>query len=325
MRLKGIWITVCAVVLFFSCSDQDDTYRLSVPPTFDSLPAIPAYNTLSKEKVELGRLLFDDKRLSADGMISCASCHIKKYAYSDTVPISAGIHGKKDKRNAYGLVNVAYQKSLFMEGGIPNLELQSLAPFLNENEMGFELNHAVERVGGDEIYQKLSKAAFDTDSIDARIIAFSLAAFQRTLLSSGSRYDQFLQGDSTSLSSEERAGKDLFFSSRTQCSTCHSGFLFTDQEYYNIGLDSTVVDEGRVAITQSKKDLGKFKTPSLRNVALTGPYMHDGSIKTLEEVIEFYNSGGYDHPNKDSRIKPLQLSEEEKSKLISFLRTLTDR
>jgi len=312
-------------VLFFSCSDQDEAYRLSVPPTFDSLPEIPVYNSLSKEKVELGRLLFNDKRLSADGMISCASCHIEEYAYSDTVPISSGIHGKKDKRNAYGLVNVAYQKSLFMEGGVPNLELQSLAPFLNENEMGFELKQAVERVGGDDLYQKLSKAAFDTDSIDARIIAFSLAAFQRTLLSSGSRYDQFLQGDTTSLSYEERAGKDLFFNSRTQCSTCHSGFLFTDQEYYNIGLDSVIVDEGRGAITQSKKDLGKFKTPSLRNVALTGPYMHDGRIESLEGVIEFYNSGGNDHPNKDPRIQALQLSEEEKSNLISFLKALTDR
>jgi len=322
---RYILITVSAAVLFFSCSHQGEDYTLSVPPTFDSLPSIPIYNPLTEEKVELGRMLFNDKRLSADGMISCASCHLKEHAYSDTVAVSTGIHGKKDDRNAYGLLNVAYQKSLFMEGGVPNLELQALAPFLNENEMGFELKGAVKRVGEVEVYKQLSQAAFGTDSIDARILAFSLAAFQRTLLSTGSRYDDFLQGDTAILSLTERTGMDLFFSSKTQCSTCHSGFLFTDQEYYNIGLDSVYEDEGRAGISQTAADIGKFKTPGLRNVELTAPYMHDGRFGSLMEVIDFYNSGGANHPNKDAKIRPLKLTLDEKANLIAFLKALSEK
>ena len=320
-----IILTIGALVLFFSCqTKRDSDYHLQVPETFDSLPPIPGYNLLTLEKVKLGKLLFEDERLSEDGRISCASCHLEEYAYSDTVALSAGIHGKRDRRNAYGLVNVAYQKALFMEGGVPNLELQALAPFLNKNEMGFKLNLAVKRVGETREYKDLSQKAFGTDSIDAKIIAYSLAAFQRTLISSGSDYDAYISGDSLALNNSEQRGMDLFFSSKTQSSSCHSGFLFTDQNYYNIGLDSVITDEGRGAISQSEGDLGKFKTPSLRNVARTGPYMHDGRMGTLKEVIEFYTSGGKDYPNKDRRIKPLNLSENEKSDLIAFLKALDD-
>lgn len=313
------------MVLFFSCQTSDEeAYDLTVPPTFDSIPEIPDYNPLSKEKIELGRLLFNDKRLSADGNISCSSCHLKDYAYSDTVPVSAGVHGKLDRRNAYSIVNVAYQKALFMEGGVPNLELQALAPFLNENEMAFRLSQAFKKIGDDENYRALSLEAFGTDSIDSRIIAYSLAAFQRTLISTGSRYDLFIQGDSTALSTKEKMGMDLFFSSRTHCASCHTGFLFTDQKYYNIGLDSIITDEGRAAISQDENDLGKFKTPSLRNVAITAPYMHDGRLSSLDDVVDFYNSGGLAHPNKDNRIKQLNLTAKEKESLVAFLNSLND-
>jgi len=320
-----IWITLSSVVLFFGCRSGDaPAYTLIVPPTFDSLPNIPEYNELSEEKVELGKLLFHDERLSADGTIACSSCHLKEYAYSDTVPVSPGVHGKRDRRNAYGLINVAYQKALFMEGGVPNLELQALAPFLNENEMSFKLSEAFEKIGQDEKYKSLSQKAFGTDTINSKIIAYSLAAFQRTLLSSGSRYDLYLEGDSTALNDSEKRGMELFFSSETQCSSCHSGFLFTDQKYYNIGLDSITTDEGRGAITQSESDLGKFKTPGLRNVAITAPYMHDGRYKTLTEVLDFYNSGRLEHPNKDERIQPLNLTAKEKESLVAFLESLND-
>jgi len=318
-------ITLVLAVLFFSChGDADSDYELTVPSTFDSLPPIPEYNVLNKDKIELGRLLFHDKRLSADGSISCGSCHLKDYAYSDTVPVSPGVHGKLDKRNAYGLLNVAYQKALFMEGGVPNLELQAIAPFFNKNEMGFNPSDAALRIREDSLYKSLSESAFGADSITSKTIAYSLAAFQRTLISSGSRYDLYVGGDSTALNAIEKEGMNLFFNSRTQCSSCHSGFLFTDQKYYNIGLDSVVTDEGRAAISLKAEDLGKFKTPSLRNTAITPPYMHDGRYASLDDVLEFYNTGGLDHENKDHRIKPLNLTQKEKESLLAFLKSLDD-
>lgn len=324
-RSVYILTTLVALILFFGCGDRKKSaYIIQVPPTFDSLPGIPDYNPMNGEKVEFGRKLFNDKRLSADGNISCASCHLEAYAYSDTVAVSPGVHGRLDRRNAYGLVNVAYQKALFMEGGVPNLELQAMAPFFNENEMGFNPSAAAKRIRNDENYMNLSELAFGTDSIDSKVVAYSLAAFQRTLISPGSRYDSFLQGDTSALNSSEKAGMQLFFSARTECSSCHSGFLFTDQKYHNIGLDSIITDEGRAAISQSEEDLGKFKTPGLRNIGLTAPYMHDGRLTQLEDVIEFYNSGGLEHPNKDPRVHPLELTEIEKENLVAFLNSLND-
>ena len=323
--LHFVVITILSVGLFEGCSNEENqNLKRVVPAAFDSLPPWPEYNPMNKSKVELGRLLFNDKRLSADGKISCASCHIKNAAYSDTIPVSPGVHGRMDRRNAYSLVNVGYQKDLFMDGGVPNLELQAIAPFLNENEMAFDLKSIEAEIGKDKTYLELVQKAFAQDSIDPKVVAYSLAAFERTLLSTGSPYDAFIQGDSTVLSDSQLAGMNLFFSDRTQCSSCHTGFLFTDQNYYNLGMDSLVSDEGRARISQSPDDLGKFKTPSLRNVGITAPYMHDGGYKNLDEVLDFYNSGGLNVKNKDQRIRELNLTRQERNQIIEFLQALTD-
>lgn len=295
-----------------------------VPSTFDSLPAIPEDNQLTRARIALGKKLFFDKRLSADNSISCGSCHKKELAYADNKALSEGIHGQQNPRNTPGLVNVAYRKSLFMEGGVPNLEIQVLSPFVNTREIGFSINAAAQKIEGDTTYRRLAQAAYGSDTLHALLIAKAIASFERSLISHGSNYDAFVNGDSAALSPEAIRGKELFFSSRTDCSSCHAGFLFTDQKFYTIGIDSVSTDEARAKITLDTNDIGKFVTPGLRNVALTSPYMHDGSMAGLQEVLQHYNSGGMDNRNKDQRIRKLGLSQQEINDIIAFLKSLTD-
>ncbi|MCA1763974.1 MAG: cytochrome-c peroxidase [Flavobacteriales bacterium] len=325
-RLRKDWFLTAIVfaALVLSGCDSENTFQLHVPPSFDSLPAIPENNELTTRRIELGRLLFHDKRLSGDGRISCASCHKAELAYADTVALSLGVHGNTDARNAYSLINVAYQNHLFMEGGISSLELQVVSPFSNQNEMGFTLKEAVADLKSDSAYTRLANLAYGRE-LDEHMIGLAIASFERSLISTGSRFDDFLAGDSTALNASELRGKDLFYSDKTGCASCHSGFLFTDQKYWNIGLYENYSDEGRARLTQKAGDLGKFKTPSLRNVAITYPYMHNGSLKTLMDVLIHFNEGGKNHINQDERIKPLGLSADELKDLESFLGVLTEK
>lgn len=294
-----------------------------VPESFDSLPKIPDNNILTTARVKLGKKLFFDKRLSADGSVSCGSCHKKANAYADNNVTTQGAHGIKNPRNVPTLINVAYQKRMFMEGGVPDLETQVLSPFTSRGELDLSINAALTRIHSDSTYQSLAQKAYG-DTLDAYMIAKAIASFERTLLSTGSAYDRYLSGDTAALNTGAKNGMRLFFSERTKCSSCHAGFLFTDQKYYNIGLNPISNDEGRARITLDSADLGKFKTPTLRNVSLTAPYMHDGSLRTLFDVINHYNTGGADHPNKDPRIDSLGLSKGEINALILFLNSLTD-
>ncbi len=330
----GVFAIFAVIGVFSGCSHDQNTdtanpetgeaiYVWHLPSTFDSLPPVPQDNQMSRARIRLGEALFFDPRLSADGRISCGSCHRPEFAFADTTPVSIGVHGRRDKRNAPSLLNVAYQKRLFMEGGVPSLELQALGPADNPDEMGMLLSDAVSKIAQDRTYTEMAKAAYG-GSMDTRTAAYALAAFQRSLISAGSPYDAFLAGDSLVLDPSQRRGMTLFFSEQTACSTCHSGFLFTDQGYHNIGLAETYADPGRGRLTHAPQDDGSFKTPSLRNVAITAPYMHDGSIETLREVIEFFDSGGHPHPNLDQRIKPLGLSDQDKTDMANFLGALTD-
>lgn len=321
--MKG---TVCIVLaaLFAACNGEaEEGFELRVPSTFDSLPHIPADNILTESRIRLGERLFFDKQLSADGNISCGSCHIPAFAYADTVPVSAGVHGRLDFRNSPSLINVGYRKTLFREGGIPSLELQILAPFGNENEMDFGLRDALAYVASEARYRDMILAAYGEEPAPVHI-ARALACFQRSLVSSGSRYDAWLEGDTEALTASEKRGRTLFFSAETACSDCHSGFLFADDGFYNVGLHAHYEDLGRGRLTAAPGDAGKMSTPSLRNVALTAPYMHDGSISDLETVLKHFNSGGTDHPNKDPRIQPLGLSEADLHDIKHFLIALTD-
>jgi cytochrome c peroxidase len=269
-------------------------------------------------------MLFHEGALSADGTVSCASCHKAPLAYADSVALSPGVHGKSDLRNAPSLLNVAYQRALFAEGGVPSLEAQALAPFGNPNEMALSVKDAAAALAGVGNYDSLAQAAYGTP-LNAYAVGRALAAFQRTLVSTGSPYDDYLNGDITALSAAALRGKNLFFSESLACASCHSGFLFTDQGYHNIGLYEVYADEGRARFTLDSADLGKFKTPSLRNVAITGPYMHDGSIATLEAALAHFNQGGKGHVNQSAAIKPLQMNSRELSDLCAFLESLTDK
>ncbi|MCS7027967.1 MAG: c-type cytochrome [Bacteroidia bacterium] len=328
--MKGkIWRSVVVglfIFVFSACQRKEPEpmqvpYKLNIPPGFP-IPRIPADNPLTAEKVELGRKLFYDPQLSNARTISCASCHIPEYAFADTARFSRGDKGQIGKRNAPSLANVAYQTELFWDGANPSLEKQILAVLLNHDEFDIEITEVENRIRADESYKPLFQAAFN-GVINITTITQAIASFERTLISGNSKYDKYLRGQAT-LTPSELNGMRLFFDEKGECFHCHNGFNFTNFKYHNTGLDSITIDEGRYRTTGIEEDKGKFKTPSLRNVALTAPYMHDGRFKTLEEVIEHYNRGGKNHPYKDGDIFPLNLTEQEKKDIVNFLKTLTD-
>lgn len=298
-------------------------YQLQIPKGFDE-PEIPSENQLSQERVALGKMLFFDPILSRDSSISCGTCHLQNLAFTDGNEISIGIENRKGFRNTVGLSNVAYQPYLFKEGGVPTLEQQVIAPIEDENEMDFTFLEAVKRIEKHPIYPDLILKAYGRD-VDAYSISRAIACFERTLISGNSNFDRYeFHDEKTALNESEIRGKNLFFSDKTNCSSCHNGFNFTNNAFENNGLLNQYDDQGRFRITFDSTDIGKFKIPSLRNVEQTAPYMHNGSLGSLEEVVEHYNSGGSDHSNKNPQIEGLNLSEEEKIDLVAFLKSLTD-
>lgn len=302
--------------------ELDKPYNLVLPNGFPSMN-IPADNALTEKRVELGKMLFYDKGLSRDSSTSCASCHLQSHAFSDVVSISSGIEGRKGMRNSPPLFNLGYHPYFFFDGGVPTLELQILAPVQDVNEMDHDFLQAVDRMAQNPKYQELGKIAYGRD-FDAFVLTRAIGAFERTMISGNSAYDKYINGQGSAITDAAKRGLDLFNSERLSCSGCHSGFNFTDYTFKNNGLYIAYADTGRMRVTAMPQDRDKFKVPSLRNIALTAPYMHDGSIATLPQVIEHYNSGGAANPHKDERIKPLQLTAQEKSDLLEFLYSLTD-
>jgi cytochrome c peroxidase len=312
------------ISLLFSCTrGGDQPYQLTIPPGFTQ-PHIPADNPLTQKKVALGQLLFFDPILSDDSTISCAHCHVPELGFTDGKKLPIGIYGNPGTRNSPGLVNLAYYPYFFAEGKVKDLETQALAPGLHAEEMGTEMKKMIYRLRANKFYRKKFREVFKKE-IDVKHVVFALAAYERTLLSASNKYSVWqVTKDSSIFSKEELAGLNLFFSQRTHCSKCHQGNLFTDFSFQNIGLYTWYTDPGLARATSLVVDSGKFKTPTLLNIEFTAPYMHDGSLATLEEVVDFYNSGGKLHPNKSEWVQPLGLSEEEKKCLVSFLKTLTD-
>jgi cytochrome c peroxidase len=327
MYRNVVYFFLSVLLLLVSCGKEEikefpEMYKLDLPWGFPQ-PIIPEDNPLTKDRVKLGEMLFFDPILSRDSTVSCASCHLPEKKFTDALPKSIGIHGRLSMRNSPTLINTAYRTSFFKDGGVPTLELQALAPISDSAEMDFSVPEVIERLKKIEKYVTLSKKAFGREP-DPFVLTRSLAAFQRTLIGGNSRYDQYLQsGDEQILSKMEKKGMLIFFG-EANCGFCHTGFLLTDQKFHNNGLYDVYADNGRMRITLNPDDEGRFVTPSLRNVSLTAPYMHDGSLATLEEVVNHYNSGGSGHVNQDSRIRPLNLSEEDKSALVKFLLVLDD-
>ena len=282
-----------------------------------------------KTKADLGKKLFSEKILSKDSSVSCASCHKPEFAFADTVAFSTGIFGKLTSRNTPSVLNMKNRPYFFWDGRAKTLEEQALIPIANPDEMGLPVKEAVERLNRSDEYRKLFKKIFGRLP-NAQNLGAAFAAFEKTLETDESRFDDWANGNGE-LSQQEERGRQLFISNRGKCFDCHSTQDFTNDEFKNIGLynGSTQKDEGRFLITKTQKDLGRFKTPGLRNVAVTGPYMHDGRFKTLEQVVQYYNNPYMfvDDPlNIDTLLlQPLQLSNQDNADLVAFLKTLTDK
>lgn len=295
-----------------------------VPKEFPSMPT-PADNAFSAAKAELGRHLFYDTRLSQDFSTSCASCHHPESAFSDAgKKTSAGFGGLMTTRNSMSLTNIGYSAALFWEGGAPTLEQQAIAPIIAPNEFNINPDSLVARLSAVPKYQALFQNAFGSAQPAFDRITKALATFERTLISSTSPFDRWNRGDASALSPSAARGFDLFFNETGDCFHCHGGFNFTDNDFHNNGIDSVTTDEGRYAVTNNPRDIAVFKTPTLRNIDLTAPYMHDGRFATLEEVVRHYNSGGKAHPTKDALIRPLGMTDAEQQDLVAFLKSLTD-
>lgn len=320
MKRKNISIAII-MISFFSCFFIKKNSFNKAEFLFPEI-VNPKHNRPTKERVELGQKLFFDPILSVDSSLSCASCHKPNLAFSDDVAFSPGVYNRAGVRNAPSLANIGYHPYFLREGSIKTIEMQVLVPIQEENEFAHNIVDIAEQMKKNPEYVKMSKEAYGK-SPDPYVITRALAAYERTLVSKNSKFDKFINGE-IPLTKEEKQGFDLFMSNKTNCSSCHGGFNFTRYKITNNGLYENYKDEGRMRATKNNKDLALFKTPSLRNIELTAPYMHDGSLTTLEEVVEHYNTGGKNHIHKDSLIVPLNLNKNQKLDLVSFLKTLTD-
>ena len=283
----------------------------------------PKDNPYSPAKWELGRALYYDPRLSSDGTVSCASCHSPKMAFTDNLPVSAGIRGQKGGRSAPTVINRAYSLAQFWDGRAGSLEEQAVGPMQNPIEMGHTHPAIVNMLSGIPGYRSMFKAAFGSEEITIVLAGKAIATFERTVLSGNSAYDRYRAGDKKALTAEQIRGWKVF-KDKAKCDQCHEGVNFTTNEYHNlgVGMDKPNPDQGRFEVTHKDADRGAFKTPTLRDIARTAPYMHDGSLKTLDEVVEFYDKGGTLNKNLDEKMKPLNLTADEKRALVEFMKAL---
>lgn len=324
--------------------DEDETgpYELQTPGNFGDY-LIPANNPLTKEGVALGRMLFYEKKLSNNNTISCASCHQQQKAFTDGKALSPGSEGILGKRSTMSLANLLWAKRFFWDGRATTLEQQALIPIQDPVEMHQTLEQAVAKLQQTPEYPTRFKLVFGSETITAENIAKALAQFERTLISADSRYDQYL-AKKYQPTAQELRGEALFFTHPIagslrggNCGDCHGGFLTTLGNFHNNGLDTDFPDIGLEGTTGKTSDRGKFKAPTLRNIALTAPYMHDGRFETLEEVLDHYN----EHVQMSATLDPLIieasnevsepgapvklfLSEQEKKDIIAFMQLLTD-
>lgn len=343
---------MCAALNAAYAADEASpaNYAWHLPRGFP-IPAVPAGNPMSGAKVALGRRLFFETRLSSTGHYSCASCHRPERAFTDGRAHAQGATGQRVRRSAMSLTNVAYNPA-FTWGSdkVRSLEAQMLTPLFNQHpvEMGLKPGGAtaVNALAADGSYRTQFSAAFPDEpkSITMAHIIEAIASFERTLISGRSPFDRYVfDDDHTAMSVSAKRGMALFYSSRVGCAQCHSGINFNGAIVYaghtraralfaNTGLYDLdghgaypASDRGLLEVTHRSADMGKFKVPTLRNVALTAPYMHDGSLPTLESVLDHYVRGGHKNPLQDSRVRPFRLSPSERTDLLEFLHSLTDR
>lgn len=314
---------------------------------------IPAENPMSPAKVALGRALFFDKRLSADRTISCATCHDPARAFTDGNRLAVGVSATEGTRNTPTILNAVFAETLFWDGRAGSLEEQVSHPIMSSFEMGMSgKQEVVDRLSSVPAYRRQFKQVFNSEGISLDTIAKAIAAYERTLLSGNSPFDRFITGDAAAISDSQRRGWDLF-KGKAKCIECHtyssSAPFFTDFRFHNTGVAATdslftalsdrlsgsketpvslahsagFSELGRFTVTVKNEDVGAFKTPTLRDVELTSPYMHDGSLRTLIDVVQFYNRGGSSNSHLDARLSPLKLTPAEVNDLVEFMRSLT--
>lgn len=328
MKIKWFYF-IWGIVVIASACRKDKNQQSLYYPTLMEIPQgfpeveFPEGNEFTYDRWRLGKQLFFDPVMSVDSTVSCASCHLPQLAFSDDKSVSLGVENRLGTRNSPTLANVAYHPYFTREGGVPTLEMQVLVPIQEHNEFDYNIVLLAERLAQISSYVEMAQQAYQRQP-DAFVITRALGVFERSLLSGDSHYDRYQRGDETALSVAAKRGMELFFSDRTHCSVCHSGFNFTNYAFQNNGLYEEYPDVGRFRLTGDTADIALFKVPSLRNIALTAPYMHDGNWETLQDVVEHYNQGGESHIHKSEYIYPLQLTTTEKNDLVQFLQALTD-
>lgn len=322
-------------VLFFFWSCQSaidekpsDEFAFVQPEHFPEPTYTFQNNPVTEEGFKLGRKLFFDPILSRDNSVSCNNCHQQSRAFADS-PLhktSIGVDSRFGIRNAPSIANMAFMKEFFWDGGVTHLDFVPINAIESEVEMDESLENVVKKLNAIEEYKKLFKEAFDVDEITSPFMLHALSQFTSMMVSADSKYDRYLLGKEE-LTADELIGLELF---EQKCSSCHAGMLFTDQSYRNNGISSAFGDEGRGKITEEDADNGKFRVPSLRNAAITGPYMHNARFSTLEEVLDHYAENMVDSPTLDPSFKNgeevvgIPMTEEEKARIIDFINTLTD-
>lgn len=314
-------IAVFLLVPFLSVRGQ--TASLVIPLGLDLNMPVPKDNPLTPAKIALGKRLFNDNRLSADETMSCESCHDPQHAFSDQRMAALGIYGRRGPRRVPRLINRAYGSSFFWDGRASTLEDQVLQPIANPNEMGMTVDEALQRIKADRSYRRDFKRAFKGQPTSQNI-AQALASYVRSILSGNSPYDRYMNGDQTALTASQQHGLELF-RGKANCIACHSGPNFTDEKFHNTGIGwrvNSFDDDGRFAVTHNEADRGAFKTPTLRDVADSPPYTHQGRLASLKDLIDFYDAGGNPNPHLDPQLHPLHLSAQEKQDLIDFLGAL---
>ena len=327
--IAGLIVAAATFLTMQGCNEakkpQLRPFELKIPLGLDpNAEYVPVDNPLTAEKIELGRKLFFDARLSLDGTVSCAMCHNPSLGFSDGRSVALGIYGQELTRSAPSIINRLFSKMQFWDGRARNLEDHVQKAIQDSIEMGNTAENVVQALKASNEYVEEFQQSFGTDvTIDG--VKKAIASFERTLLSGNSPYDQFKAGDKNALSESAKRGLALFESQRVNCVACHSGFNFTDEKFQNngTGMDKKEPDWGRFNETKNDSDRGAFKTPTLRDMSRTAPYMHDGSLRTLLDVVNFYNKGGIPNKNLSPHVKPLNLTEEEKADLVAFLKSLT--
>lgn len=333
-RLEGSRALALFLSLVGGCGEPQSSAPRQVPlplistvtpagfPLGSMVDVAPADNSLTEARAQLGRRLFFDTRLSRTGEVSCGTCHRQENAFAEPEVVSTGVDGRRGTRNAAALVNLAWSESFFWDGRAPTLEEQTGKPIEHPDEMDLALDEAAARLSADASYIEAFASAYG-GAPDEASLRKALASFIRTLVSANSPYDRYLRGDGGHFGEPERRGEAVFLGVGA-CFHCHPAGMLTNESFFNNGTYQPGGDAGRQLFTGRSGDIGKFKVPGLRNIESSAPYMHDGSLPTLEAVIDHYDQGGLGHVTTDPQIEPLGLSAEQKADLVAFLRSLTD-